>query len=113
MKYTCVSPVDIRREPRIIEYKVGKLYVTNRVGALNLGTQKEVYETLTDKTNTTWGRISAPDATGNAQWVALATLNREFMRRVEEQVLDSGVNPLEQRVASLEQRVASLEASAK
>ena len=106
-KYTCISPVDIRREPRIIETKIGKNFYTNRVGSLNLGTQRDVFETLTDKTNTTWGRLSEPDATGNAQWCALSTLNRVFMQRVEAEQLDSSANSLEQRLTRLEEWAAT------
>ena len=102
--YECISPVAIRREPRIIEYKLGKNFITNRVGELNLGTQREVFSTLTDKTNVTWGRISAPDATGNAQWVCLSDINRVFMQKVER---IEPVNSLEQRLTRLEDWAAT------
>ena len=42
--YEVISPVTIRREPRIVEYKnlLGK-WIVNSVGLLGIGTQKRVF----------------------------------------------------------------------
>ena len=108
--YEAVSNVNIRREPRIVEYKLGKNFVTNRIGGIGAGTQRMIYSLLTNKANETWGRISEADSTGIAGWVCIQNINRVFMKPVDEQpqvvVLPSG---LESPVTSLEARVATLE----
>lgn len=98
--YEIVSKVKIRREPRIVEYyNEEKKYITNQVGTLNVGTQREVYEVFTDSFNSTWGRVSEPDATGNSQWICIRGLNREYAR----------MSAPSQPVDSVEARVAKLE----
>lgn len=78
--YECVSPANIRREPRIVEYKLGKVFITNRVGLVPLGAQRQIHSIITDSSNRTWGRVSEADATGNAEWVCIRDINRDFMR---------------------------------
>jgi hypothetical protein len=76
--YECVSTVKIRREPKVIDYPT-----TNKVGELQPGTQREIYSVLTLKDNTSWGRVSSPDAAGVSEWVCIKGLNREFMKFVK------------------------------
>lgn len=108
--YEAVSDVNIRREPRIVEYKLGKNFITNRVGNIGVGTQRMVYSLITNKANETWGRVSEADSAGVAEWICIQNTNRVFMRPVEsDAVVPAG---LEARVANLESRVAVLEAKA-
>jgi hypothetical protein len=84
MIYEAISDVNIRREPRIIEINQTKNnLLTNRVGMLSAGTQREVFSIITDKNNDTWGRISQADGAGKAEWVCIANTNRVFMRKIE------------------------------
>lgn len=83
--YKCVSKVTIRREPRIIENTKG----TNQVGMLDVGTQRKVYEIVTQSDNSIWGRISQPDAAGISQWVCIQGLNRTYMELVYPDVAGS------------------------
>lgn len=78
--YECISEVFIRREPRVIDNVLGH----NRVGKLTVGTQRQVYDVITNKDNTTWGRISEPDSAGISQWVCIKGLNRTYMKLVED-----------------------------
>lgn len=80
--YEAISEVNIRKEPKIVEIKVGKNFVTNRVGSLNTGTQREIFSFFTDSNNDTWGRVSQADATGIAEWVCIQNTNRTFMKPV-------------------------------
>ncbi|MDD2921475.1 MAG: hypothetical protein PHQ36_04245 [Anaerolineales bacterium] len=81
--YEIISKVTIRREPRIVEFKHPILkWVSNSVGTLELGDQREVYSIVTDKTNNTWGRISESDASGKALWICLQGLNRSYAKPV-------------------------------
>jgi hypothetical protein len=83
--YEAIAEVNIRREPKIVEVKVGKNFVTNRVGSINPGTQRIIYSTITDKDNSTWGRVSQADSTGIAEWVCIQNTNRVFMKAIIEQ----------------------------
>lgn len=100
--YSCVSEVFIRREPRIVETTKSN----NRVGKLEPGTQRQVYETQTNADNSTWGRVSEPDAAGISQWVCIKGLNREYMRLVK---ADPSNSELAARLDDLEARVSALE----
>lgn len=101
--YTALQLVNIRREPRITG--------SNKVGQLSAGHQRVVFETLTDKSNQTWGRISEPDSAGVSNWVCIRGLNREYMRVTETPATPpASALGLEARIASLEARVARLEA---
>jgi hypothetical protein len=83
--YEAIDEVNIRREPKIVEIKIRKTYITNRVGSLNAGTQREVYSLYTDKNNDTWGSISQADSAGIAEWVCIQNTNRTFMKPVTRQ----------------------------
>lgn len=96
--------VNIRREPRIVEYKVGKNFFTNRVGQINAGTQKRIFSIVTNKDNSTWGRVSESDSAGIAEWICIRNTNRVFMVPVDGQTPEVVIPPvgLEARVAALE-----------
>jgi hypothetical protein len=91
--YECVSEVYIRREPRIVDNLLGH----NRVGKLTPGTQRRIYDVVTNKDNSTWGRISEADAAGISQWVCIQGLNRTYMKLVE------GSEPSSDRLSRLEE----------
>ena len=112
--YEAQTDVNIRREPRIVEYKIGKNFITNRVGGISVGTQRMIYSLVTNKDNSTWGRVSQSDSAGIAEWICIQNMNRVFMLPVDGPG-DVVVPPsgLEARVASLEGRVAALEGSKK
>lgn len=76
--YEVISDVKIRREPRIVEGRF-----TNQVGLLKTGTQRKVYSIMTQKDNSTWGRVSQSDAAGIAEWACIEGLNRVFMRFIK------------------------------
>ncbi len=76
--YEAATNVFIRREPRIVE---GIKH--NRVGKLTTGTQRQIHSVVTNKDNTTWGRISEADSAGIAEWVCIQGLNRTFMKRID------------------------------
>lgn len=100
MKYITLQRLNIRRQPRITS--------SNRVGELDPGTQREVYETLVDAQNNTWGRISEPDNYGVSLWFMIKNINKEFARPVaDEQPAPAGI---EARLAAIESRLARLEA---
>jgi hypothetical protein len=99
--------VFIRREPRIADSSKS----TNRVGKLTLGTERRVYDFVTDKLNVTWGRVSESDAAGVAEWVCVHGLNRTYLEIVKADPSHSEL--LEVRVAALEARVAALESGTK
>lgn len=81
--YEVVSNVAIRREPRVIEYRDGdNKLVSNQVGVLTVGTHRKVYSVVTNKDNSTWGRVSEADAAGIAQWVCIQGLNRTYMKQI-------------------------------
>lgn len=90
-EYEIVSNVLIRREPRII--------AGNVVGALNVGTQRQIYSTFTDTRNYTWGRISEADAAGIAEWICLRGTNRTFAQRLPD---PSNGKSFERRFSELE-----------
>jgi hypothetical protein len=73
--YEVISPVRIRREPRILPENV--------VGLLSVGMQRTIYSVITENDNSTWGRISFADSAGAAQWICMKTLNREFVKFVD------------------------------
>lgn len=101
MLYRALQTVNIRREPRIT--------TTNRVGRIDAGTVREVYETIVDRNNWTWGRVSDYDNHGVAQWMCIRNVNTIFMTPVE-----SGPDQaIEARVAAIEARVAAIEAWAR
>lgn len=93
--YEAASDVYIRREPRIVEYKVGRGIITNIVGFLNAGKQRMIYSFYTDKNNATWGRVSEADAAGVSEWVCVQNVNRVFMRPVVNEPLPSTGTPFE------------------
>lgn len=95
--------VYVRREARIVENNK----ITNRVGKLSFSTTRRVYETITDKQNYTWGRVSESDAAGIAEWTCLEGLNRTYMECVEPD--PDPVEALSTRIAALEARVIELE----
>lgn len=105
--YEAESDVNIRREPKIVEYKVGKNFITNRVGGINAGTQKMVYSLMTNSKGETWGRVSESDSAGIAQWICIQNSNRVFMKPVD------GQPQIEVPTWGLESRVAALEAWAR
>jgi hypothetical protein len=91
--YEAVTNVNLRREPRIVENADGN----NRVGRLTIGTRREIFETVTDEDNMTWGRVSDFDSAGKAQWVCIVGLNRIYMQRIplSNQLLESRLRSLE------------------
>lgn len=105
MIYEVISDVTIRREPRIVEYQdpATKKLITNAVGKLTIGTQREVYSTTVDKNNVLWGRVSESDAAGISEWVCIKGLNRTFMK-----IVDVGTSPVE-NLASVLMRLDALE----
>jgi hypothetical protein len=109
------SVVAIRRQPRIVEYQdpKGKL-VTNQVGRLSAGTKRAVYDIYTDDNNFTWGRVSAHDSAGIAEWTCIKGLNREYMKFLEplkqhEPPPRTDLDTLFERIKKLEARVRVLE----
>lgn len=72
--YEVISPVTIRREPRILN--------ENAKGVLSIGTKRHVYSVITDEKNQTWGRVSESDAAGQALWICLKSINREYVKRL-------------------------------
>lgn len=77
--YVAITNVNIRKEPRVVDNILG----TNKIGAITAGTRREVFETLTNNDNSTWGRISDFDSAGKALWICIHGLNREYLRYVE------------------------------
>ena len=80
--YTAKKTVNIRREPRIVENVLGN----NRAGQLLVGTQRMIYQIVTNKDNSTWGRVSESDASGIALWVCIQNTNTVFMEPVNEYI---------------------------
>jgi hypothetical protein len=76
--YKILQPVQVRREPRIIEYRLGKSYITNIVGMYSMGDIREVIDTQTDTQGRKWGRVSDPDPKGKADWFCIRTLTTIF-----------------------------------
>lgn len=74
--YEVISSLTIRREPRITS--------SNRAGSLTIGTRRQVYSVVTNPDNSTWGRISEPDAAGIALWMCLQNINRTFARHISD-----------------------------
>ena len=121
-KHRVISPVKIRRGPRMVDVrdpKTNKL-VTNQEGFLEFGKTRIILDFETDEENQTWGRISEDNAAGVALYVGVQVLNRTFMERLpdneqpeEYRNLPPQSSGLEARVASLEGRVAVLEGSKK
>src|SRR5512146_254773 len=101
-RYIVISEVFIRREPRIVENAKGG----NRVGKLTVGTERQILEVVTNADNSTWGRVSDPDAAGVSQWVCIQGLNRTYMKLVRP---DPSNAELSARLDALEARVAALE----
>lgn len=60
--YEAKSQVNIRREPRIVEYKIGGVWITNMVGRIDTGTRRTLDSFVTNKDNSTWGRVSEADS---------------------------------------------------
>lgn len=83
--YKALSTVNIRREPRIVEYrdKQGKL-TTNAVGQISIGTRRKVVDVVTDKWNATWGQVLESDNAGIGGWCCIQGVNRTFMELVPE-----------------------------
>lgn len=98
--YEAQGTVNIRREPRIVEYREDGMAKSNIVGKLTIGTCRHVFSVVTDASNASWGRISEADGAGIAEWVCLRNLNREFMKRIAD--IPVVVTGLEARVAALE-----------
>ena len=107
--YEAISDVNIRREPRIVEYKVGKNFITNRVGGISAGTQRMIHSLVTNSKGETWGRVSESDSAGIAQWICIQNPNRVFMKPVDQPQVEVPASGLESRVAALEARVTALE----
>jgi len=104
--YEVISDVTIRREPRVVEYKdtTNGKFVTNAVGKLTVGTQREVYSVTVDKDNAMWGRISESDALGISQWVCIKNINRTFMKLLAEDIDTS----LDMRLIAIERKIAHI-----
>ncbi len=102
--YEVISPVDIRREPRIVEYQDPKTkkFVTNKVGLLTPGTQRMIYSVLTDEHGASWGRVSAADSAGIAEWACIQNINRVFLKYIPN---DAPPGNLELRVIELERKL--------
>jgi len=97
MIYEAISKVNIRREPRVVEYFENSKPVSNKVGQLDVGTQREVYSVVTNPDNTTWGRISEADSAGISEWVCIRGLNRTYMKLADSNVgTETRLNNLEQ-----------------
>ena len=99
--YEVISPVTIRRTPRIIEYlDATKHLITNAVGKYEPGTRVQIFSVIVDKTNAEWGRVSASDATGQAEWVCMKHLNRTYVKLLETHPVQ--MENLEERLRNLE-----------
>jgi hypothetical protein len=99
--YEVISKVTIRRTPRIIEYRDATNHlITNAVGSYDIGTRVQVFSVLVDKHNDEWGRVSANDATGQAEWVCMKNTNRTFVKLLE---------PTPIKMENLEERLRNLE----
>ena len=98
--YEVISPVIIRRVPRIIEYRdATKHLITNAVGSYELGTRVQIFSVLVDKDNAEWGRVSDTNATGQAEWICMKHLNRTFVKLLE---ASQTVENLRERLHNLE-----------
>lgn len=102
--YEAQKDVNIRREPKVVEYKLGNNFITNRVGQINAGTRRTIYSLVTNEKGDTWGRVSESDASGVAEWICIQTLNTTFMRPLDvfEPSPSVPVFDLEARIAKLE-----------
>jgi hypothetical protein len=109
--YEATGNVNIRREPKIVEVKLGNRFITNRVGGISAGTQRMIYSLTTNKAGETWGRVSEADSAGVAEWICIQNINRVFMKPVDapSPVIEVPSVGLEARMAALEARVAKLE----
>lgn len=120
--YEAQADVNIRREPRVVEYKVAGKFITNRVGAINVGTQRIIFSLLTNDKGETWGRVSEADSAGIAEWVCVQNLNRRFMKPISSAVevtapsgdaVDALLDEIEKRIAAFDARLDALEAWAR
>lgn len=110
--YEAAADVNIRREPRIVEYTDPQThkFVSNKVGFLKAGTQRAIYSVQVQKDNSTWGRVSESDSAGIAQWVCIQDINRTFMKFIEPLVNHAeGLPRLEAELEALKLRVEALE----
>jgi len=101
--YEAKSTVNIRREPRVIEYKIGGVWITNQVGRIDAGTRRFLDSFVTNKDNSTWGRVSEADSAGISEWICIQNTNRVFMQFVGDEppvvVVPAGI---ELRLTALE-----------
>ena len=105
--YEAQSVVNIRREPRIVDIKIGGVWVTNQVGRIDAGTRRFLDSFITNKDNSTWGRVSEADSAGISEWICVQNINRVFMKPV-----DGGV-VVPPPTGDLENRLFRLEAWAR
>ena len=93
--YEVMSTVNVRKEPRVTW--------TNKVGQKSAGTRVQVYSVQTNNDNSTWGRISEPDAAGVALWCCIQEVNRQFLKFVKpvEAPADTRIELLEKRLDKL------------
>ena len=78
MKYKVLQNFTIRREPRIVEYKLDNAWITNAVGTEAKGDIVDVLDLVTDKSGMTRGRISLDDPSGKTNWICISTTNTTF-----------------------------------
>lgn len=100
--YEAQKDVNIRREPKVVEYKLGNSFITNRVGQINAGTRRTIYSLITNEKGDTWGRVSESDASGVAEWICIQTLNTTFMKPLDVVVEPAPSGDIEARLAKLE-----------
>jgi len=100
--YEAQSVVNIRREPRIVEYKIGGVWITNQVGRIDAGTRRFLDSFVTNKDNSTWGRVSEADSAGISEWICIQNVNREFMKLVDGGVVTPPSGSVETRLSNLE-----------
>ena len=106
--YEVISDVKIRRGHSIVEQSVKGERITNQEGLYKSGTRVEILSTATNPDNSTWGRVSEPDAAGVALWACIKGLNRQYMKPLETEE-----SYLSRRIDALEARVSKLEANQK
>lgn len=102
--YKVVRVVDIRKEPRRVQWKVGwgrkATIATNQRGSYPVGREVNViYVAPLDKTNMIWGQVSAPDGTGTALWIPLWDVNGPYVERVGEKQSDDTAAELKKLIA--------------
>lgn len=100
--YESISDVNIRREPRIAEYKIGGVWVTNQVGRISAGTRRMIDSFVINKDNSIWGRVSDADSAGISEWICIKNINRVFMKPVDGAVVGQPPADVTTRLEKLE-----------